>query len=74
MPKIRVTTKIGDKGTSRLFSNETVSKTDSRLQAYGDIDELVSFLGIVRCHLKNENLQNELQKILKDLFIICSEL
>ena len=74
MPKIRVTTKIGDNGTSRLFSSETVSKTNSRLDAYGDIDELVSFLGIVRCHLKNQNLQNELQKIQKDLFVIGSEL
>lgn len=74
MSKIHVTTKIGDKGTSRLFSSETVSKTDSRLQAYGDIDELVSFLGIVRCHLNNKDLQNELQKIQKALFIIGSEL
>ena len=44
MKKINITTKIGDRGTSRLFSGEEVSKTHARLDAYGDLDELVSFL------------------------------
>ncbi len=74
MPKIKITTKMGDKGTSRLFSNEIVAKSDPRLEAYGDIDELVSLLGIVRAHMTDKKLKEEILSIQKDLFIVGSEL
>lgn len=74
MPRIRITTKQGDAGTSRLFSNEIVSKNDPRLDAYGDIDELVSLLGVARLHVPDKTLNQELLKIQKDLFIVASEL
>jgi cob(I)alamin adenosyltransferase len=44
---MKIYTGTGDKGTTSLFSGERVSKSHDRLQAYGDLDELSSFLGIL---------------------------
>lgn len=49
----RIYTKTGDSGTTSLVGGKRVSKTDARLEAYGTVDELNSFLGLVRCSLKN---------------------
>jgi len=38
-------TKTGDKGTTSLFDNKRVTKDDIRVESYGTIDELGSFLG-----------------------------
>lgn len=46
-------TKSGDSGTSGLIGGTRVSKDDIRLEAYGSIDELNSFLGL----LHTENLE-----------------
>lgn len=44
-------TKTGDKGTTSLANGERVSKTDARLEAYGTVDELNSWVGLVRAGL-----------------------
>ena len=41
-------TKTGDKGTTSLADGSRVSKASARVMAYGDIDELISHLGILR--------------------------
>ncbi len=43
-----ITTRNGDKGTTRLFSGEEVSKSHLAPRAYGALDEANSVLGIVR--------------------------
>ncbi len=43
--KIRIYTRVGDKGQTALFSGDRVSKSDPRVAAYGTIDELNSLLG-----------------------------
>lgn len=43
---MKIYTKKGDKGETRLAGGELVSKADLRLEAYGTIDELNSFLGL----------------------------
>jgi len=48
---MKIYTKTGDDGTSALASGERVSKTDVRLEAYGTVDELNAFVGLLRCHL-----------------------
>lgn len=59
-------TKTGDKGTTSLANGERVNKTDARLVAYGTVDELNSWIGLLRagkCECSDEQLmwvQNKL--------------
>lgn len=61
-------TKFGDKGKTSLYGGKTVSKSSLRVEAYGAIDELNSFLGIILTELKNKNLNAKLTQVQKDLF------
>ncbi len=74
MTKIKVYTKTGDNGTTGLFSGERVPKHHIRIKAYGTIDELNSWIGLIRSQeIKNQQTQ-ELIKIQHDLMYIGSEL
>ena len=42
---MKIYTGSGDRGKTSLFSGERVSKSDQRVEAYGDVDELNSVLG-----------------------------
>ena len=70
-----VTTKVGDKGNTRLWSGEEVRKTDDRVVLCGHIDELVSVLGLAYVNTRNVELgpANAIKCIQKDLFIVASE-
>jgi len=66
---MKICTGTGDKGKTSLFSGERVTKADSRIDAYGDLDELNSILGALTAHLSaEEELAAELQQIQSDLF------
>ncbi len=69
-----VTTKIGDKGMTYLYMGGKVSKADIRVEAYGTIDELCSFLGMAKAQIKNKKIKDIIEFIQKDLFIISAEL
>lgn len=69
-----ITTKVGDKGTTFLFSGEEVPKDSPRTMAYGDLDELVSVLGVARCHVANEEIKSDILAIQRDLFVAGAEL
>ena len=49
---MKIYTKFGDRGKTRLYGGETVSKTHLRIEAYGTIDELCSILGIIVAEMK----------------------
>ena len=49
-------TKTGDKGTTSLANGERVAKTDVRIEAYGTVDELNSFIGLLRVAAESEQL------------------
>lgn len=51
----KIYTKRGDKGTTSLLGCRDVPKTDVRVEANGEIDELVALLGIIRA----DNRQSE---------------
>src|SRR5690606_5912705 len=58
-------TKTGDKGTTALSSGERVSKSHLRVEAYGSVDELNSFLGLFRSELdKSSALKAETDELL----------
>ena len=69
-----ITTKTGDQGTSLLFSGEKVSKSNPRLEAYGDLDELVSILGVARQYVKHKSITEDILELQRDLFRAASEL
>ena len=68
MKKSKVYTKTGDKGTTSLIGGSRVAKNHIRLNAYGAIDELNSFLGMLRSQLTDEEDKNQVLKIQRDLF------
>lgn len=50
--KSNIYTATGDKGTTSLVGGRSVKKTDIRLEAYGTIDELNSFIGLLSISVK----------------------
>ncbi len=74
MNKSSITTRVGDKGTTYLFSGEEVFKDSPRTETYGDVDELVSVLGVARCHSANEEVRSILLDLQRDLFVVGAEL
>lgn len=69
-----IVTRKGDKGTSQLFSGEIVSKNDIRLNTYGTMDELVSFMGLARSFCKRNEVTEKLYQEQKRLFKLGTEL
>jgi len=69
---MKVYTGGGDRGRTSLFSGERISKDDIRVEAYGDVDELNSLLGMVIAHLPGGGRDRvpELLQIQGDLFRI----
>ena len=61
-------TKTGDKGETSLANGERVSKTDARIEAYGTVDELNSWIGSVRASIEDVSMKNELEWIQHRLF------
>jgi cob(I)alamin adenosyltransferase len=70
----KIYTKTGDKGTTGLVSGNRVSKGDARIDLYGDVDELNSFLGFTICSLQDASLIEFLRKIQSVLFDLGSNL
>ena len=60
---MKIYTKTGDDGTTSLCDGKRVSKSSLRVNAYGDIDELSSFLGLAASFTKDKRLKYLLQEI-----------
>lgn len=69
---MKIYTKSGDHGKTSLVSGERVSKADVVVEAYGTIDELNSFLGVLIEACAHPELKNEFQFIQNLLFNIGS--
>ena len=74
MKKSSIYTKTGDKGNTSLVGGKRVSKTHIRLDAYGTIDELNSFVGLLVCEINDDDLKNFLIYIQNKLFVVGSYL
>ena len=68
----RVTTRGGDRGETSLADGSRVTKTDSRIQAIGSVDELNSFVGLLvvelRGHPQQTGLLEYLNRLQQELF------
>jgi cob(I)alamin adenosyltransferase len=71
---LKIYTKTGDRGDTRLFDGTKVRKQDARVEAYGDVDELNSFIGAAASFLKDDGLVSMLIEIQKDLFSVGAQL
>lgn len=69
---MKIYTKTGDKGTTALFGGKRVSKADLRIDTYGTVDELNSYLGLVRDQEVNAQRKGILTEIQDRLFTIGS--
>lgn len=71
---MKIYTKTGDLGTTGLFGGQRVSKSDLRIEAYGTVDELNAYLGLLRDQQVNAKRQGFLIEIQDRLFTIGSML
>src|SRR5262245_52341848 len=71
---MRIYTKTGDTGETGLFDGTRVSKADPRVEAYGDVDELNAWLGVVRANKVDEQIDKMLGTIQATLFALGAEL
>jgi cob(I)alamin adenosyltransferase len=71
---MKIYTKKGDTGNTSLIGGVRVPKNSPRIQAYGTVDELNSFIGIVRDMYKEQKAQDVLCRIQNLLFTIGSHL
>lgn len=69
-----VATKTGDKGETSLLSGERVPKDDLRVESYGSVDELNSFLGDAKHYVGIKEITEIIEDIQTDLFRVCAEL
>ena len=70
----KIYTKTGDKGSTSLIGGTKVSKAHLRIEAYGTVDELNSYIGLCKDLLKDDNSVKILQEVQDRLFTIGSEL
>jgi cob(I)alamin adenosyltransferase len=71
---VKIYTRTGDAGETSLFDGSRVSKADSRVDAYGDVDELNAWLGLVRASRIDADLDEPLVRIQQDLFALGAQL
>lgn len=75
MPRItKVYTKTGDEGTTALGGGQRLPKDAARIEAYGTVDELGSFLGVVLANGVQARLASELERVQNELFHLGSDL
>ncbi len=70
---MKIYTKTGDRGDTGLYGGARVSKASARVESYGTIDELNSFIGVAKSRVRDEAVLNQLKKIQFDLFTVGSE-
>ena len=72
---MKIYTRTGDSGDTALFDGTRVLKSDPRVAAYGDLDELNAWLGLVAASLGGEDEEAaRLRQIQRDLFAIGARL
>ena len=71
---MKIYTKTGDQGTTALFGGKRVSKADLRIETYGTVDELNSWIGMINDQLADDEFRHELKEIQDRLFTIGSSL
>jgi cob(I)alamin adenosyltransferase len=72
--QFKIYTKGGDKGQTSLLGGSRVPKSDARIESYGTLDELNSFIGLLRDHPMDDHYKALLLNIQQNIFIAESRL
>ncbi len=71
---MKIYTKTGDDGTTGVQGGKRISKSNLRIKAYGAIDELNATIGLVLSKKFDDDIEDLLRNIQKDLFVAGSDL
>jgi cob(I)alamin adenosyltransferase len=69
---MKIYTKTGDKGSTSLIGGTRLLKSEERINAYGTVDELNSYIGLLRDQDVNKNKKEILKEVQDRLFTIGS--
>lgn len=67
-------TRTGDTGSTSLFGGKRILKCEELVDAYGSIDELNSWIGLIMAEIKHAHLREFLMKVQSDLFTMGGSL
>ncbi|MBT3741225.1 MAG: cob(I)yrinic acid a,c-diamide adenosyltransferase [Polaribacter sp.] len=67
---MKIYTKTGDKGTTALFGGTRVKKYNLRIESYGTVDELNSYIGLIKDQEISSYIKESLLKVQNDLFTL----
>ena len=70
----KIYTRTGDDGTTGLGNGARVRKDDPQITAFGSVDELNSYIGVVLAQTLREDVRQTLVEIQHDLFDLGGEL
>lgn len=70
----KIYTKTGDAGETGLFGGRRLPKSHLRIESYGTVDELNSYLGVVRDSTEDEHVRMVLKEIQDRLFAVGADL
>jgi cob(I)alamin adenosyltransferase len=68
---MKIYTKKGDTGVTSLIGGRRVSKSDKRIEAYGTVDELIAFIGLLRDQPVGKKVSDDLI-LIQDKLMICA--
>ncbi len=69
---MKIYTKTGDRGMTSLIGGKIVPKYNDRIEAYGTVDELISYIGLLRDYKETEQFHNQLLSIQNHLMVSAS--
>ena len=71
-PQSSISTRQGDGGETRLANGERISKAESRVEAYGAIDELNTAIGVARTRCEDAEIAAAIRAVQRRLFAVGS--
>ncbi|MFO7152341.1 MAG: cob(I)yrinic acid a,c-diamide adenosyltransferase [Bacillota bacterium] len=71
---MKIYTKRGDQGETSLLGGKRARKSDSRVEAYGTVDEVVALIAFARASVNSRKSGELLLKVEKELFKLAAEL
>jgi cob(I)alamin adenosyltransferase len=71
---VKIYTRTGDRGETALFDGRRVPKSDLRVEAYGEVDELNAVLGLALAESDDQELAEVLRAVQRDLFAVGGRL